>query len=222
MQTISVKDTVFVFDLDDTLYSEREYERSGISYVYYYLRSNGVKVSDSVELDTLLLNRHGWIEELIKLFKIPSIYSKKDILELYRSHEPKINLYPDAKRLLNQLKIMNGKIAVITDGRSVTQRAKISALSLNEYTGDIYISEEVGHEKPDPYSFIKIVDKYKGFQFLYIGDNPKKDFLSPNLLGWTTICRLNDGQNVHDQSFKLGLHFLPKYKIRNFDQIQLI
>jgi putative hydrolase of the HAD superfamily len=117
---------------------------------------------------------------------------------------------------------MNGKIAIITDGRSVTQRAKISALSLNDYTSDIYISEEVGHEKPDPYSFVKIFDKYRGFQFLYIGDNPQKDFLSPNMLGWTTICRLDDGQNVHKQFFKLELQYMPKYRIRNFEEIQLI
>jgi putative hydrolase of the HAD superfamily len=222
MQKISVKDTVFVFDLDDTLYSEREYERSGISFVYYYLRNNGVKFPEAIELETLLINRKQWIEKLIKSFEIPRIVTREKILDLYRGHRPSIFLYPDAKGLLNQLKMMNGKIAIITDGRSVSQRAKISALSLNEYTSDIYISEEVGHQKPNPYSFNKVANKYKDFQFIYFGDNPKKDFVIPNVLGWTTICRLNNGKNVHKQAFNLESHYIPKYKIHTFEEIQLI
>jgi putative hydrolase of the HAD superfamily len=222
MLTVSVKHTIFIFDLDDTLYSEREYERSGISFVYYYLLKNGVKLSEGIKLEALLINRNQWIEKLIQSFEIPSIVTRDEILALYRSHKPNINLYPDAKVLLDQIKVLNGKIAIITDGRSLSQRTKISALSLNEYTSDVYISEEVGHVKPDPYSFIKIVDKYKNYQFLYIGDNPKKDFLVPNELGWTTICRLNNGQNVHKQSFRVESNYIPQYKIRTFDEIQLI
>ena len=72
MLTISVKHTIFIFDLDDTLYSEREYERSGISFVYYYLLKNGVKLSEGINLETLLINRNQWIEKLIQSFEIPS------------------------------------------------------------------------------------------------------------------------------------------------------
>ena len=34
---------IFVFDLDDTLYSERDFEKSGIEFVYNYLEIRNQK-----------------------------------------------------------------------------------------------------------------------------------------------------------------------------------
>ena len=32
-----------------------------------------------------------------------------------------------------------------------------------------------------------------------MGDNLKKDFLTPNRLGWQTVCLRDDGRNIHKQ-----------------------
>ena len=46
---------IFVFDLDDTLYSERDFEKSGIEFVYENL---SIK---HISLETILNNRENWI-----------------------------------------------------------------------------------------------------------------------------------------------------------------
>ena len=56
-------------------------------------------------------------------------------------------------------------------------------------------------------------------EYVYIADNPKKDFTTPNKLGWTSICLLDKGQNVHPQDFSLPIEFLPHFFINSFDEI---
>jgi putative hydrolase of the HAD superfamily len=57
--------------------------------------------------------------------------------------------------------------------------------------------------------------------YIYIADNPKKDFITPNKLGWTSICLLDKGQNVHSQNFDLPKVFLPQFFINSFQEITL-
>ena len=77
----------------------------------------------------------------------------------------------------------------------------------------IIVSEEFGSEKPDERNYLYFSEK------LYVGDNPQKDFLAPNRLGWETICLLDNGENIHCQDFSLPVEYLPHYKIRAFDEI---
>ena len=54
--------------------------------------------------------------------------------------------------------------------------------------------------------------------FYYIGDNVVKDFIAPNQLGWTTICLLDNGQNIHKQ-IPVEDEMKPQYEIENFDEL---
>ena len=46
------------------------------------------------------------------------------------------------------------------------------------------------------------VKRYPGCNdFIYVGDNPDKDFIAPKTLGWETICLKDDGSNIHKQDF---------------------
>lgn len=220
MQKISAKETIFVFDLDDTLYSEREYERSGIAFVFKYLQDNGKTFVQGFNLEVLLENRKGWIDALIQTCTDPANISVEGLLEIYREHFPEIQLYPDAKMLLDYLKGLRVNIAIITDGRSLSQRQKIKALSLDHYADDFYISEEVGYEKPHPFSYEAIARRNPGCRFAFIGDNPKKDFLTPNRMGWQTIGLLDRGQNVHPQEFQhLEQDYRPQKWIKRLDEL---
>ena len=167
-------------------------------------------------------NRKGWIELLIGSCDVSEKLCAEEILSLYRNHFPDIQLYPDAKRLLENLNEMKVKTAIITDGRSITQRQKIKALKLENYFGDFYISEEVGFEKPHPYSFNSIARKNEGSNIIFFGDNTMKDFLIPNKLGWSTICLLDRGRNIHPQDFNSDSEYLPQFSIKTFDELALI
>ena len=142
-------------------------------------------------------------------------------LQLYQNHRPQIRLPEDVKETLSTLKSAGYKLALISDGRSLQQRNKIHALDLTRWfdTEDIIISEEFGSEKPSPKNYEYFMNRYPGTQYTYVGDNPQKDFLAPNHLGWETICLLDNGCNIHKQDFTLPEIYLPKKKIKGLSEI---
>jgi putative hydrolase of the HAD superfamily len=58
-------------------------------------------------------------------------------------------------------------------------------------------------------------------EYVYIADNTQKDFVTPNKLGWTTICLLDNGHNIHKQNFELSKEYLPQFRINSFEEIIL-
>ena len=105
-------------------------------------------------------------------------------------------------------------VGLITDGRSVTQRRKIEALALGRWISDenIFISEERGYDKRRPEPFRSFMERYPtAEEYVYIGDNPMKDFEVANRLGWTTVMlRDTSGINIHPQPLLLHPSLMPK------------
>ena len=63
--------------------------------------------------------------------------------------------------------------------------------------------------------------KYPDADFYYVGDNPKKDFIAPNVLGWETICLLDSGCNIRPQEFlSVSTAALPRCKIKSLIELQ--
>ena len=204
---------IFVFDLDDTLYSERDFEKSGIEFVYENL---SIK---HISLETILNNRENWIEQIIDGSN--NQITLQIVLDIYRNHFPSIQLYNDAKVYLEKLLSQGTEMSLITDGRSITQRNKLRALGIETFFKNIVISEEVNSEKPSEYNFRMVMDNKIAENYIYIADNPKKDFITPNKLGWTSICLLDRGQNVHKQNFNISSEYLPLFSISSFEEIIL-
>ena len=205
---------IIVFDLDDTLYSERDFEKSGIEFVYHNL---SIK---HISLETILSNRNNWIDVIVNGSN--SQISLQMVLDIYRNHFPIIRLYKDAKIFLNRLLSQGIEMSLITDGRSITQRNKLRALGIESFFKSIVISEEVNSSKPSEYNFLMVMKNNKHAEnYIYIADNPNKDFITPNKLGWTSICLLDRGQNVHKQNFNISSDYLPQYLISSFEEIIL-
>ena len=202
---------IFVFDLDDTLYSERDFEKSGIEFVY-----NNFNIKN-IELRSILNNRENWIEQIIDGSN--NQITLQMVLDIYRNHFPTIQLYKDAKVFLEKLLSQGDEMSLITDGRSITQRNKLRALGIESFFKTIVISEEVNSEKPSENNFKMVMNSKHTENYIYIADNPNKDFITPNKLGWTSICLLDRGKNVHQQNFKLSIDFLPHYSVNSFEEI---
>jgi putative hydrolase of the HAD superfamily len=113
------------------------------------------------------------------------------------------------------------KVALITDGRSKTQRNKVEALGLQQYLSaeDVIVSEELGSEKPDVRNYNALVRKYPSDTFVYVADNTRKDFVTPNTLGWSTIGLLDDGRNIHPQDFNTKKEFQPKVWVKSLIEV---
>lgn len=205
---------VIVLDLDDTLYSEISYLKSAYRYI-------AKKISkEDVDLYELMFNKYINNEDVFSFLSNEYKISKLKLLNWYRYHEPDIRLYPGVLTFLNLYSI-NSEIALITDGRSKTQRKKIKALGVDQFLKNIVISEELGSEKPSLTNFEAAIVNTKGDLFFYIGDNINKDFITPNKMGWITICLEDQGENIHKQRMDLPHEYQPRYFFESWLEISL-
>ncbi len=186
------------FDLDDTLVPEVLFIKSGIHHIASYLhdRYPCLPISRIIgAMETALLtcqNHYSALESLLDEYHLRKKVDMKEVVKEFRSHLPDPSIYhpaPSMIEVLEDLKRRGIPTALITDGRSITQRNKIKAAGLEKFfdNSDILISEETGHDKFDPDNFLYVMKKYAGAkEFHYVGDNPPKDFLHPARLGWHT------------------------------------
>ena len=194
MQFLSDKDIV-VFDLDDTLYKEVDYLVSA-----YHAIANAIHLDVTDEMLDWYHAGKNVFQCLLDKYDVDLSLAK--LLETYRYHEPKISLIPESDIFLSHLRRECIKVGIISDGRSKTQRNKLKSLGL-EWIDNVVISEELGSEKPSEANYLYFEKKYPGYCFTYIADNLKKDFITPNRLGWHTICLKDDGRNIHSQNIEI-------------------
>ncbi|MBC8617554.1 HAD family hydrolase [Parabacteroides faecis] len=213
-----MKNKIFVFDLDDTLYKEIDFLHSAYREIAQWVE---LKFSLNDIYPFMLRayeNKSDVFSLLIRTYNLP--LTKDDLLDMYRLHFPVICLDSDTEDVLNVLNL-DYRLGMITDGRSITQRNKYRALELDRFIddNDLVISEEFGSEKPSEKNFLFFQDKYINTDFFYIGDNLRKDFITPNRLGWTTICLIDDGRNIHRQDFSCPEVYLPQLTINTLEDL---
>jgi putative hydrolase of the HAD superfamily len=160
-------------------------------------------------------DKENVFQNLVSLYPDLSIDSLKSS---YRKHLPNFEHYKYIKDFLNELKQKGYKLGLITDGFSVTQRNKITSLGVGDLFDLIIISEEFGTEKPHEENY-SAFHQFNSDAYYYVGDNLKKDFVTPNKLGWVTICLLDDGNNIHSQNFDTDVSYLPKLKIKELTEL---
>lgn len=202
-----------VLDLDDTLYPE-------ISYLHSAYRFIAAKISAEPEaLSTHMLQQYHAGENVFEQLVYDYGIDKITLLDWYRFHQPDISLYPAVLETLNSY-TAEYQYAVITDGRSKTQRNKLYALGLMPYLNSIVISEEIGSEKPSTANYEKVMQDLKCEHYIYVGDNLKKDFVTAKRLGWTTICLKDQGQNIHQQDFSVVKQYKADYCFNSWYEIK--
>ncbi|HYW75344.1 MAG TPA: HAD-IA family hydrolase [Gammaproteobacteria bacterium] len=182
-----------VFDLDDTLYPEREYVLSGFRAVSEYI-SNTYGVGGVYELAVGYLNQgiRGDIFDrcLETLFGRSEKFLVAKLVNVYRNHNPNITFFPDAHQLL-KVHAQSTPIAIITDGYAEAQRKKILALGLASIARKIIVTDDWGRQfwKPNVRGYLEIEKFFDASpdECVYVGDNPLKDFVTPKQRGWLTI-----------------------------------
>jgi HAD superfamily hydrolase (TIGR01549 family) len=186
-----------IFDLDDTLYSEKEYVKSGYKAVSDYL---GCAYEE--KLWSYFEAGKPAIDELLK--ELGRENEKAEVLEVYRSHQPDIHLYPGVAEMIVDLKSKGIKVGIITDGRPDGQRNKLDALGLD--VDDVIITDELGgvqFRKPCDIAFRIMTTRWRlnPADVVYVGDNPAKDFQAAQQLGMRSLWYRNvDGLYSNDKS----------------------
>jgi putative hydrolase of the HAD superfamily len=183
--------TFVVFDLDDTLYLERDFVLSGYRAVGIYARDQHGIENLEPACRTVFASgerRRVFDKALLSLGAMPERDLVQDLVRIYREHTPAIALQADADRALRRF---SGRCALISDGPAKTQAAKVAALGLNERLSPIVLTGTlgIGAGKPAPLAFEMLADAtgLSGADLVYVADNPVKDFVSPRRMGWQTV-----------------------------------
>jgi len=197
--------TCVVFDMDDTLYAEVDYCKSGFRAVADWLAKSGTEANGEQIYENLWQifsdgNHTTTFNEALENLNID--YDNEFIGELiktYRQHRPQI-LLPDESRAVLENFYQRYKMALVTDGFLPGQELKVDALGIKKYFECIVYTELLGREywKPSPAGFEKVLEYFNvtGDECVYIADNPAKDFIAPNKLGFMTVQLVTAG-GVH-------------------------
>lgn len=193
-----------IFDLDDTLYPEKAFIRSGFRAVSNYL-STKYNLSPTFIFKILWEDfekgvRRKNFDMLLERLGINDTFLCEKLVKIYREHFPDIQLDPRVKRTLEDLH-SDFKLALITDGHPTTQKNKIEALGLKGYFDIIKINDITkGEDKTNIAILEKIIHRLKEIpsDIIFVGDNPLKDFAAPRYLGLHTVrIIIDDGLYSH-------------------------
>jgi putative hydrolase of the HAD superfamily len=184
---------VIVFDLDDTLCLERDFALSGFrAAAVWFQKEMGIEGLEKICLARFNSGQRTKIfnDAVGQLDVTADRKIVERLVDVYRKHSPDISLTEDSARYFDNAP-GNRRHALITDGQSSTQMAKVRSLGLDRLLDCIIYTGDWGPEywKPHPRSFETIERQFglNGHSLVYIADNPVKDFVTPKARGWWTI-----------------------------------
>jgi len=192
-----------VFDLDDTLYPERDYVRGGFEAV-------GRWAAEAFDEDPQTVSDELWamfeagvrgdtFDRWLRGRGRESGTARTAMIDAYRSAPPRLAPYPDVEPALSALKGAT-RLGLISEGPSAVQHAKLNALGLRSWFDKVVIlgEDERSEWKPSRAPFDRWLagETASAEAAVYIGDNPAKDFLGARAAGWASI-RLRRGDGLH-------------------------
>jgi putative hydrolase of the HAD superfamily len=217
-----------VFDLDDTLYPEREFALSGFRACARYAATQWDVHAQLMTTEMTALLDSGHLGGLFKLtlekhHPAATDGNLQSFIDAYRSHQPDLSLFEDAIIGLRYGASL-GPIALITDGTDWVQRNKVQALDISSQFALIVYTGALGgraFHKPHPRAFELVEEALGGTdtRLVYVGDNPAKDFVSPNARGWLSVQVKRTKAGIHDAD-AVADGGAPHHTISNLSELE--
>ncbi len=185
---------VVIFDMDDTLYLERDFVLSGFRAVARWGETTlnipytkGYALLKQYFVENIRGNTFNlWLNH----FQQTNEALVPRLIEVYREHTPDITPLPEMADAVHHLSQYT-KLALLSDGYLAVQQRKFHALRLADYFDCVVFSDQFGREnwKPSTIPYQHILDHFDipGQNAIYIGDNASKDFYGAHQLGLQTI-----------------------------------
>ncbi|PJI09841.1 MULTISPECIES: HAD family hydrolase [Clostridium] len=215
---------LIIFDLDDTLYDERDFVIGGFKDVCKYLSLKYLDDYDLLMEEILnILNKDG----RGKIFNVlceNHDYNEdiKKLVRIYRQAKPKLKLYDDSRYTLSKLK-GKYKLGIITDGLAAVQWNKIKLLNIENFFDKIIVTDDLGKDfsKPSEVPYMKMLEYFNlnAEDSVYIGDNPHKDFIGARKVGMNTVRIIREhGDHKND---RLNLDYEADCEIHNLNELMM-
>lgn len=193
-----------IFDLDDTLYLERDYVRSGFRAAARWLAQHLPGITNQSLQETaqdfenamwqaFAQDPHRVFDLLAEKLGPECLESRerlvRQLVGIYRYHQPDIRLSEDAARMLPLL-ARTYPLGLITDGDPARQHRKIARLGIRRFFTEVIVTGvNPKWAKPSVIPFYLICNRLRcpPESCAYIADNPPKDFAGPHKLNMPCI-----------------------------------
>jgi putative hydrolase of the HAD superfamily len=186
-----------LFDLDDTLYPERQFVDGGFGAVASFLA--GASARPAPDLAARLRELHerdGRGRLFDTLLAELGLDGDPDLvpacLLVYRSHDVEITPYPGAIAALDRLRDAGIRTGVVSDGNAAVQERKLRGLDdLAKRLDVVVLTDDLGpgRAKPSPIGFrvaCRLLEVSPSTT-IYVGNDPRKDFAGARAAGLRTI-----------------------------------
>lgn len=203
------------FDLDNTLIDYNSSERKAIEFIFkekygLVLNNNQTDYWSKISrkyFDYYLSKQITFEEQgknrFIKMLSYCGyVENEKIAMELFEEYQKQLEnswiLFDDVVDMLHSLE--GYRLGIISNGKSIQQRAKLSCTNIEKYFEIILISEETGFAKPSVDIFYEAV-KQSGEKIdsvIYVGDNIKTDILPCEKIGMK--CVLVDRNSICEKN----------------------
>jgi putative hydrolase of the HAD superfamily len=188
-----------LFDLDDTLYLERQFVDGGFHAVARLLAGlSGRSEADLTErlwALHLLDGRGRLFDSLVAELGLETPEAADLVpacLLVYRAHPADLTPVPGAEALLQRLRARGTRTGVISDGNAAVQSRKLAGLPTIAALLDLVVLTEdlgPGQVKPSRVPFqvaCRLLDVAPSAT-IYVGNDPRKDFVGARSAGLRTI-----------------------------------
>ena len=175
------------FDLDGTLFDDRQYVRAGLERAGAELASiTGEDLTDHL-LEAYFERgiTEGTFDRVLAEHDLPQRHVPR-LVDAYHDTDGELTPYPGVAPTLRTL----GRcytLAVITGGRNGAD--KLERLGLDDYVDTVIVTVNRADTKRDPGPFETLLDRHdvSPGDVAYVGDRPELDFSQPNALGMDTV-----------------------------------
>ena len=216
-----------LFDLDDTLLDFKASEAEALRYT---LKTLGLEPTDEIVSRYSVINQAQWellekklltrAQVLVRRFEI--LFSEYGIRcdaqtaqDMYHHRLSQGHYFIDgAVELLENL-YQKYDLYIVSNGTGVVQDGRIKSSGVAKYFKDIFISERMGANKPDPVFFENCFKRISGFnkdESVIIGDS-----LTSDIRGGNNVQLRTCWFNPHHLPMKEGIY--PDYEVASLAEI---
>ncbi|MFN5059279.1 MAG: HAD family hydrolase [Chloroflexota bacterium] len=179
-----------IFDLDDTLYTLNRHRDYHLRRAWQpWLATLPIQTQTSV-IAAAVSQRIFFrdMADFLRSYDIPEHLNQQLCQQSRDTWFSDLTFDQGVEALLDML-ATRYRLALITNGPSWTQRAKIDQLQLSRWFECMVVSGEYGVEKPDPRIFAHVLDQLgiDATDAIMIGDNPEADIRGAHAVGMRAI-----------------------------------
>lgn len=175
---------IIIFDLDNTIYSKKNYDDAAIFYISKFISKNTDLTLPSIFSELIKIKNQKKTQLLFNIFfKNKKVNCKKKIIlkcvSLFQNFQCKNLKKCKSLKLLIKNLFRHKLLFLVTNGNLNRQKNKIKYLGIKKYFKKIFILDDIKKKaKPsvkDVKFLVRFIRKHKDLKTTYVGDDLNTD-----------------------------------------------